>query len=1030
MSFKTVWLSNLNFAECQEKSPDANSVPFGKKAEPSQANAPRQSNSYVRMSGDTLGEELAPDATIWKLYVEEAAEQDNELANAQNKNLDLMLLFATLFSAILTAFLLDAKKLLEEDPASTSAALLLLLTQSQQRLELGVPDPSLKLASRTEFTPSKTARFVNGLWFTALALSLAGALIAMLAKEWLAAFVSSSVRPPYGRALQRQAKYTGLVSWRALYIIACLPSLLHLALLLFAIGLVLYLWNLDEKIAIIISIITGTTCILYLLTTMLGALFESCPFVTSISMYIRTSYTTLFGDHNLFRNRLRSEQIIYHDGVHNETLEAVGWLAAHSRDPAVSQCAYQAMAGFIGLSSVPICKAPDPYLVSPNYTSRPSKDGQIGPQIPNDLEVDTNLKFMSAICQQFTDAVTHKPREVTACLGSNLARYAAALPPLAAHLETLRQSQPVTGLMSGQDRWKFHRNTFELAFTTIDRVWDNNCVPLSADTYAVLTASELRLTAIVISLDTIDPFNTSAAPNHFLSAEQYRPHISLQPLNYHVLETHVSPTRYNCALARASVLLRYHHAGQAIMSNTALIHLIDSISDVVISDRVVFGSDSEINVNVVGGVTEHCPNPNVLYHPNGVFSQLLKTWDLAAMPGTWSKLEHAAARAVSSFAHHFFKQRIGQNEIRGPQSRSRSSSYRGIDFELPISPRVEADNLMFQRALESWPTNQDSSEYGRTLSELLSRLLLISAIAILEIDPAGHELGISILILRSACRVGEALSGQKQLYDFVVKHRSLIERLIELVENKFNPTVCQDDTRSHSSASRYLIRFLSFSFDRRTLIPYCGLQPQSLVSLLKIISRTSDLAIETEIILSDIMQLLQDKPTGFASAFLQVDGALITLLEIGGHVEDQRERVTVVTDASQRIIHYLLEIMFQETVVVSLSLTCGTLAAFDFLWSMSPGEENARRFDALKGRMSDYLEQNINSETWSEVNHFLNSARDTPTKLQLSVIHGLDVLGLCYLLDEPVLQEAGESNIPDVVEGSRKLPRPAHRRTT
>lgn len=48
-----------------------------------------------RLAEDRIGEELAPDATIWELYQEESREYDNELIDSRNKNLDMMLLFVS-----------------------------------------------------------------------------------------------------------------------------------------------------------------------------------------------------------------------------------------------------------------------------------------------------------------------------------------------------------------------------------------------------------------------------------------------------------------------------------------------------------------------------------------------------------------------------------------------------------------------------------------------------------------------------------------------------------------------------------------------------------------------------------------------------------------------------------------------------------------------------------------------------------------------------------------------------------------------
>ncbi|KAG9123089.1 hypothetical protein FRC07_000240 [Ceratobasidium sp. 392] len=158
---------------------------------------------YERIAAEKPGEELAPDAAIWEMYVEEAKEQDNELVNGKNRNLDQMLLFATLFSAILTAFIVESKDLLQQDSAELTVTLLLAIAQSQQRVEQGKPQtlPSIELPP---FSAPMSARWINGLWYTALGLSLSAALVAMLAKEWLGSFLASRPRSNQAYALKHQ----------------------------------------------------------------------------------------------------------------------------------------------------------------------------------------------------------------------------------------------------------------------------------------------------------------------------------------------------------------------------------------------------------------------------------------------------------------------------------------------------------------------------------------------------------------------------------------------------------------------------------------------------------------------------------------------------------------------------------------------------------------------------------------------------------------------------------------------------------
>ncbi|KAF8597971.1 hypothetical protein BDV93DRAFT_595538, partial [Ceratobasidium sp. AG-I] len=189
-----------------------------------------------RLAADKPGDELTSDSTIWKLYVSEAKEHDDELVSGKSRNLDMMLVLATLFSAILASFLLDSKNMMQPDVADISNALLMRIVE---RLEN--PDMPFTPAAIPAFTPSFSARWINGLWFTSLAFSLSAALIAMLAKEWLDAFVTSRPRPAHPFTLVRQARLDALHSWGALNIIDYLPLFLHISLLMFSLGLVVYL---------------------------------------------------------------------------------------------------------------------------------------------------------------------------------------------------------------------------------------------------------------------------------------------------------------------------------------------------------------------------------------------------------------------------------------------------------------------------------------------------------------------------------------------------------------------------------------------------------------------------------------------------------------------------------------------------------------------------------------------------------------------------------------------------------------------
>ncbi|CAE6365037.1 unnamed protein product [Rhizoctonia solani] len=55
------------------------------------------------MDPDEYGAELGKEARVWKVYVQETDKWDRELVDGWNKSLDVILVFAALFSAVSTS---------------------------------------------------------------------------------------------------------------------------------------------------------------------------------------------------------------------------------------------------------------------------------------------------------------------------------------------------------------------------------------------------------------------------------------------------------------------------------------------------------------------------------------------------------------------------------------------------------------------------------------------------------------------------------------------------------------------------------------------------------------------------------------------------------------------------------------------------------------------------------------------------------------------------------------------------------------
>ncbi|KZW03723.1 hypothetical protein EXIGLDRAFT_599714, partial [Exidia glandulosa HHB12029] len=119
-------------------------------------------------------------ARVWRVYREEAKMYDNTLLEGWSSTLDILLIFAGLFSAVATAFVIESYLLLQPDNAAyTAAALYILVAASNHSTGMTLPPPpDLSFAS-------SLTRWVNGLWFTSILLSLAVALLSILVKQWI-----------------------------------------------------------------------------------------------------------------------------------------------------------------------------------------------------------------------------------------------------------------------------------------------------------------------------------------------------------------------------------------------------------------------------------------------------------------------------------------------------------------------------------------------------------------------------------------------------------------------------------------------------------------------------------------------------------------------------------------------------------------------------------------------------------------------------------------------------------------------------
>lgn len=290
----------------------------------------------------------ADNAHIWKLYIEHGKVSDDELANILNSDLDPLLIFvssvftshndqqrmisvqAGLFSAILSAFLIQVRQGLQEDPQDTTNSLLKILIQNQHNTT-GPPIP----LTTPHFKPTSSSRWVNGLWFSSLIFSLMSALGASLAKGWVMQYASAGSGSNWRDACSRHCRFTGIKRWRLTVIIQCLPLLIHTAFFLFSAGLVILLREDDVGISGVILALVIVVASLYIGSTLHPVFSSDSPFRTPVSSFITW----------IIVRPIATPQAFPPPTSDAMKAQALAWLLTESADSKVIEVSVRAIAG-------------------------------------------------------------------------------------------------------------------------------------------------------------------------------------------------------------------------------------------------------------------------------------------------------------------------------------------------------------------------------------------------------------------------------------------------------------------------------------------------------------------------------------------------------------------------------------------------------------------------------------------------------------------------------------------------------------
>ncbi|KAJ7656011.1 hypothetical protein DFH06DRAFT_475013 [Mycena polygramma] len=228
------------------------------------------------------GKRNAAAAKLWAVYVSEAEKYDKGLVESWRSDMEGMLIFAGLFSASLTAFLIESYKTLVPNSGDTTA---LLLAQISQQLAASSNGTSFVVTSPAPFAVPTSSLICNVLWFLSLGLSLTCALVATLLEQWARDFLhrADMRSAPVIRARVFSFLYYGLRRFQMHTVVEIIPLMLHASLFLFFVGLVPFLVPVNAAITAVAGIILGTVTAVYTLLTLLPLFHLDCPYRTPLS---------------------------------------------------------------------------------------------------------------------------------------------------------------------------------------------------------------------------------------------------------------------------------------------------------------------------------------------------------------------------------------------------------------------------------------------------------------------------------------------------------------------------------------------------------------------------------------------------------------------------------------------------------------------------------------------------------------------------------------------------------------------------
>ena len=236
-----------------------------------------------------------PGKEMWTKYMDVFGEYDKRISDTWKEDADGLLVFVChnpqislfvamtnqktgLFSATVGAFIIESYKFLSPDQ---TAVLLGQISQQLAGFNGTFPNPPTTQPQG----PTTSVILVNAMWLMSLVLSITSALLATLLQQWSRRYIQMPQIPNLAghRARVRSYLFLGTLKYKMDLAVETAPTLLHLSVFLFFIGLVIFFFTINKAVAIAVSVSVGVFAGIYFALTILPFFGHKCPYRTPMS---------------------------------------------------------------------------------------------------------------------------------------------------------------------------------------------------------------------------------------------------------------------------------------------------------------------------------------------------------------------------------------------------------------------------------------------------------------------------------------------------------------------------------------------------------------------------------------------------------------------------------------------------------------------------------------------------------------------------------------------------------------------------